>query len=65
MALSLPDGREVDILTTAHARLPHVPMIVVTGLAEEAQAVRAFREGAQGYWEDGISDEAHLCLADN
>lgn len=65
LGLSLPDCGGVDILTTAHTRLPHVPIIVVTGLAEEAQAAGAFREGAQGYWEDGICDNAYLCLTDN
>ncbi|MEE8493091.1 MAG: ATP-binding protein [Nitrospirales bacterium] len=47
--LSLPDSQGIDTFTTAYARAPHVPIIVLTGLADEEIAVTAVREGAQDY----------------
>lgn len=47
--LSLPDSHGLDTFSKAHARAPQVPVIVLSGLDDEALAVRAVREGAQDY----------------
>ena len=47
--LSLPDSQGLDTFITVHRRVPHVPIIVLTGLADAALAVQAVRQGAQDY----------------
>ncbi|HUS05293.1 MAG TPA: PAS domain S-box protein [Bryobacteraceae bacterium] len=47
--LSLPDADGLETLVTAHSHSPSVPIVVLTGLDDEALAVRALREGAQDY----------------
>jgi len=58
--LSLPDSCGIETfidLYTTHIRLP---IIVLTGLRDEAMAVRMFRLGAQGYLVKGVNDLALL-----
>jgi signal transduction histidine kinase len=47
--LGLPDGHGLDTLRRAHAVAPLVPLIVLTGLDDEALAAQAIMEGAQDY----------------
>ena len=47
--LGLPDGRGLDTLRLAHSAAPGVPLIVLTGLDDEALAAQAMKEGAQDY----------------
>ncbi len=47
--LSLPDADGIDTLLRMHTHAPSVPIVVLTGLDDEALAVRAVREGAQDY----------------
>jgi two-component system, cell cycle sensor histidine kinase and response regulator CckA len=47
--LSLPDAEGLDTLVRMHTSAPSVPIVVLTGLDDEALAVRAVREGAQDY----------------
>src|SRR4051812_1662077 len=47
--LSLPDASGIQTLERTHAHSPNVPIIVLTGLDDEALAVRAVRDGAQDY----------------
>jgi signal transduction histidine kinase len=47
--LGLPDGHGLETLRRAHAVAPGVPMIVLTGLDDEALAAEALKEGAQDY----------------
>jgi two-component system cell cycle sensor histidine kinase/response regulator CckA len=47
--LSLPDADGIETLLRMHAQAPTVPIVVLTGLDDEALAVRAVREGAQDY----------------
>ncbi len=58
--LSLPESQGIDTFTTAFARAPHVPIIVLTGLADEALGIRAVREGAQDYLIKGQVDSRLL-----
>ncbi|MGA8765034.1 MAG: ATP-binding protein [Candidatus Sulfotelmatobacter sp.] len=47
--MGLPDGHGLDTVRRAHAVAPGVPMIVLTGLDDEALAAEALKEGAQDY----------------
>jgi signal transduction histidine kinase len=47
--MGLPDGHGVDTVRRAHAAAPGVPLIVLTGLDDEALAAEAMKEGAQDY----------------
>jgi signal transduction histidine kinase len=47
--LGLPDSQGFATVATMHAAVPHVPIIVLTGLNDLELAVHAVREGAQDY----------------
>src|ERR1700723_2339168 len=47
--MGLPDGHGLDTVRRAHAAAPGVPVIVLTGLDDEALAAQAMQEGAQDY----------------
>jgi signal transduction histidine kinase len=47
--MGLPDGHGLDTVRRAHAVAPDVPLIVLTGLDDEALAAEAMKEGAQDY----------------
>jgi len=47
--LGLPDGHGIDTVRRAHAAAPEVPVIVLTGLEDEALAAEAMNAGAQDY----------------
>jgi signal transduction histidine kinase len=47
--LGLPDGHGLDTVRRAHAAAPEVPVIVLTGLDDEALAAEAMIAGAQDY----------------
>src|SRR5258706_16011614 len=45
--LSLPDSQGLDTLVGIQARAPAIPIVVLSGLADEVLAVRAVHAGAQ------------------
>ena len=47
--MGLPDGHGLDTVRRAHAVAPGIPVIVLTGLDDEALAAEALKEGAQDY----------------
>src|ERR1700737_5464187 len=47
--MGLPDGHGLETVRRAHAAAPDVPMIVLTGLDDEALPAQAMKEGAQAY----------------
>ena len=47
--MGLPDGHGLDTVRRAQAVAPDVPVIVLTGLDDEALAAEAMKEGAQDY----------------
>jgi len=61
--LSLPDAWGLDTLLQAHAHAPDVPIVVLTGLSDEALATRAVQEGAQDYLVKGQVDSDLLIRA--
>lgn len=47
--MGLPDGHGLDTVRRALAVAPDVPVIVLTGMEDEALAAQAMKEGAQDY----------------
>jgi len=47
--LGLPDSRGPNTFARLHARAPHLPIIVLTGLDDEEVAMQMVRQGAQDY----------------
>ena len=47
--LTLPHSRGLDTLYTVQERMPEIPIIVVTGLEDEALATKALEDGARVY----------------
>src|SRR5712692_692264 len=58
--LGLPDSQGHNTFVAAHAEVPHVPIIVLTGLGDEALALRTVQEGAQDYLVKGQVDASLL-----
>ncbi|MBF8285993.1 MAG: putative Histidine kinase, partial [Anaerolineales bacterium] len=54
--LSLPDSHGLDTVARTHARAPDVPIVVLTGLDDEALALKALEIGAQDYLVKGDVD---------
>lgn len=54
--LWLPDSRGYDVLRAVHEKAPEMPIIVLTGLADEEVAVKAVQMGAQDYLVKGQMD---------
>jgi diguanylate cyclase (GGDEF)-like protein/PAS domain S-box-containing protein len=54
--LGLPDANGVGAVRRAHAIAPHVPLVVLTGMDDEALAALALQEGAQDYLIKGQID---------
>ena len=49
MDLSMPDQSGVDALAAIKARAPDLPVLILSGFAEEHYAVTLLRQGASGY----------------
>jgi diguanylate cyclase (GGDEF)-like protein/PAS domain S-box-containing protein len=47
--LGLPDSQGLDVVRRAHAAAPRIPLVVLTGLDDEALAAQALQQGAQDY----------------
>ena len=59
--LDLPDSHGLDTFIKAHAQAPHVPFVVLTGLADETLGLTAVRKGAQDYlFKDGTDPKLLL-----
>jgi PAS domain S-box-containing protein len=54
--LTLPDSAGLKTFTELNALAPDLPVIVITGMADESLALRAVREGAQDYLVKGQLD---------
>jgi DNA-binding NtrC family response regulator len=54
--LSLPDSRGLDTFIRVHGQAPDMPFVLLTGLDDEALAVRAVKMGAQDYLVKGRVD---------
>jgi signal transduction histidine kinase len=54
--LGLPDSQGLETLSKANDQAPEVPIVVLTGLADETLGVKAVQEGAQDYLVKGQVD---------
>ncbi len=54
--LGLPDCRGLETFSRLHARCDAVPIVILTGMDDEAVAVEALRSGAQDYLIKGSMD---------
>jgi sigma-B regulation protein RsbU (phosphoserine phosphatase) len=61
--LSLPDSNGLETFLRLHARAPHVPIIVLSGLNDTTVALNAVHEGAQDYLIKGEVDGQLLSRA--
>lgn len=61
--LSLPDSRGIDTFHRMAAHAPHIPLIVLSGLDDEALALHTVEEGAQDYLVKGQVDPLTLARA--
>lgn len=61
--LSLPDASGVDIVARLQKEYSSVPVVVLTGLSDEAMAIQAVQMGAQDYLVKGTLDGIHLSRA--
>lgn len=61
--LSLPDSSPQDTFFTIHDKIPHIPIVVVTGHTDRSLAINAVREGAQDYIIKGDFDFNQLARA--
>ncbi len=61
--LQLPDARGLDTVARLRARAPQTPLIVLTGLNDEAAGVAAVDAGAQDYLVKGHVDGGQLARA--
>ena len=61
--LSLPDAKGIDTFIRFHASAPGVPVVVLTGLRDEATGVHAVQAGAQDYLVKGDVDGNTLARA--
>jgi len=57
--LNLPDGAGLNTFTSVRNSAPDVPIVILSGMADEKMAVRTVREGAQDYIVKGNID-GHL-----
>lgn len=48
--LFLPDSSSLETLYTLRSHFPHLPVIIMTGIADETVAVDAVRAGAQDFF---------------
>ena len=58
--LNLPDSLGIETLTRVDSEFPEIPIIVLTGLEDEAIAVEAVKQGAQDYLVKGMVDGNQL-----
>ena len=58
--LTLPDARGLDTVSQVRAAAPSLPVVVLTGLDDEALALRAMQAGAQDYLVKGAFSGAGL-----
>jgi len=61
--LGLPDAQGLGAVRRAHTAAPRVPLVVLTGLDDDATAVQALQEGAQDYLVKGQIETRGLLRA--
>jgi PAS domain S-box-containing protein len=57
--LGLPDSKGIETLLRVHEQVPTLPILVLTGLADQQMALAAIKNGAQDYM---VKNEVHPAL---
>jgi two-component system, cell cycle sensor histidine kinase and response regulator CckA len=60
--LLLPDSEGLDTFTRIHEQAPLVPIVVLTGMADETLAIRSMQAGAQDYLVKGQVSGSDLLM---
>jgi two-component system, cell cycle sensor histidine kinase and response regulator CckA len=60
--LVLPDSQGMDTFAQIHAQVPLIPIVVLTGMADETLALRAMQAGAQDYLVKGQVSGSDLLM---
>ena len=55
--IGLPRRSGLEVLQEVHRMRPSLPVLILTGLPEEAVAIRVFEAGAMGYLSKGCSED--------
>jgi PAS domain S-box-containing protein len=58
--LSLPDAHELDAILALAQRFSDLPIVVLTGMHDEAMAIRALQAGAEDYLVKGVSSRESI-----
>lgn len=58
--MSLPDAQGVDAVRRMRAAVPHVPIVILSGMEDESVATEAVQAGAQDYLIKGHADDVTL-----
>lgn len=61
--LGLPDSQGLMTFTRVRQQAPHIPIVVLSGMADEELAIQAVREGAQDYLVKGQTEAPLLVRA--
>ncbi len=61
--LGLPDAHGLEAVRRAHAVVPHVPLVVLSGIDDEFSPCKPLKEGAQDYLIKGQIDARGLVRA--
>ena len=59
--LQLPDSNGLETFSRLHRDYPDVPIVVLTGAADDARAIESVRQGAQDYLVKGEANNALIC----
>ncbi len=61
--LTLPDSTGIETFRTARASAPHLPIVLLTGVDDEAVGAEAMRQGIQDYLVKGRADGRQIARA--
>ena len=60
--LGLPDSQGLETFVKLHCQAPEVPIVVLTGLTDEALGLRAVQAGAQNYLTKGLQASGNVLV---
>ncbi len=61
--LGLPDSKGLNTLKSIRGKFPELPIVILTGLSDDAIGIEAVRQGAQDYLIKGQIDAYKICCS--
>jgi FixJ family two-component response regulator len=58
----LPDGLGIDLLCAIASQPTHPPVIVITGVSDNALAIEAMRQGADDFIRKPMDEHEHVAV---